>query len=291
MTEEEKEERRRTWWLLYIADRHLSLSFNSPLTILDAECHLYQPLDDESWQNFDPDIRKVRYYGPSTIFTGVGLFEYFLPLMVILGDLIDIHHRSYHPRFKNLENVAAISQVESLLQAYEQSLKATQLSSPHMRPQFQASAFTDMQSNFDLLNSHRASVESLADPRLKLVTAYATHILHVLHILLHGSWDPISMLDNLDNWTASPSFVKCASHSVSAANAVDQILKLDPELSFMPYLFGIYLLHGSFVLLCCADKVQMEEDTLRQACETTIRAHEVCVATLNTEYQVCPYHQ
>jgi len=183
------------------------------------------------------------------------------------------------------KNVAAISQVESLLQAYEQSLKATQLSSPHMRPQFQASAFTDMQSNFDLLNSHRASVESLADPRLKLVTAYATHILHVLHILLHGSWDPISMLDNLDNWTASPSFVKCASHSVSAANAVDQILKLDPELSFMPYLFGIYLLHGSFVLLCCADKVQMEEDTLRQACETTIRAHEVCVATLNTEYQ------
>lgn len=292
MTEEEKEERRRTWWLLYIADRHLALSFNSPLTILDAECHLYQPLDDASWQEFDPDVPKVRYYGPSTIFTGVGLFEYFLPLMVILGDLIDIHHRSYHPRFKNLENVAAVAQVESLLQAYEQSLQSSQRSSPHLRPQFQSAAFTDMQSNFDLLDSRRTSGETLAQSRLKLVIAYATHILHVLHILLHGSWDPISMLDNLDNWTASPSFVKCASHSVSAANAVDQILKFDPELSFMPYLFGIYLLHGSFVLLCCADKVQMEEDTtVRQACETIIRAHEVCVATLNTEYQVSIYRQ
>jgi hypothetical protein len=60
----------------------------------------------------------------------------------------------------------------------------------------------------------------------------------------------------------------------------------------MPYLFGIYLLHGSFVLLCCADKVKMEEDTtVRQACETIIRAHEVCVATLNTEYQVRIYRQ
>jgi xylanolytic transcriptional activator XlnR len=121
-----------------------------------------------------------------------------------------------------------------------------------------------------------------------LVIAYATHILHVLHILLHGMWDPISMLDDLDHWTTSASFVKCVSHSVSAAQAVSQILKLDPELSFMPYLFGIYLLHGSFILLFCADKVQTEADpTVRQACETMIRAHEVCVATLNTEYQVC----
>ncbi|OBT53599.1 hypothetical protein VE04_07443 [Pseudogymnoascus sp. 24MN13] len=288
MTEEEKEERRRTWWLLYIANRHLALSFNSPLTILDAECHLYQPLDDASWQDFDPDVLKARYYGPVTIFTGVGLFEYFLPLMVILGDLIDIHHRSYHPRFKNLENAAAVAQVESLLQAYEQSLKLSMMSSStHLQPQFQSAAFTDMQPNFDVLETRRASVETLAESRLKIVIAYATHILHVLHILLYGSWDPISMLDNLDNWTASPSFVKCDSHSVSAANALDQILKLDPELSFMPYLFGIYLLHGSFVLLSCADKVQIEEHTtMRQACETTIRAHEVCVATLNTEYQL-----
>jgi hypothetical protein len=290
MSEEEKEERRRTWWLLYIADRHLALSFNSPLTILEAECHLYQPLDDASWEDFDPDIPRERYYGPSTIFTGVGLFEYFLPLMVILGDLVDIHHRSYHPRFGKIENVAAVSQVEALLEAYEQSLN-----SPSQRPStssdFQAPRLTNMHSQFNLPHSPPSSLNPStpsAESRRKIVIAYATHILHVLHILLHGKWDPISMLDDLDHWTTSPSFVKCASHSVSAAEAVSQILRFDPELSFMPYLFGIYLLHGSFILLLFADKMQIEANpTVRQACETMIRAHEVCVATLNTEYQVC----
>jgi hypothetical protein len=41
--EEVKEERRRVWWLLYIADRHLALCYNTPLKILDIECHSYQP--------------------------------------------------------------------------------------------------------------------------------------------------------------------------------------------------------------------------------------------------------
>lgn len=289
ISEEEKEERRRTWWLLYTADRHLSLSFNSPLTILEAECRLYQPLDEESWKDFDPDIPRERYYGPSTIFTGVGLFEYFLPLMVILGDIVDIHHRRYHPRFGKLENVAAISQVEAMLDAYEQSLN-TPSQLPSTSTDFQIPRLINMHSQFNLPHSPTSSLNPsspFAESRRKIVVAYATHILHVLHILLHGKWDPISMLDDLDHWTTSPSFVKCAGHSVSAAKAVSQILKFDPELSFMPYLFGIYLLHGSFILLLFADKMQIEADpTVRQACETMIRAHEVCVATLNTEYQV-----
>jgi hypothetical protein len=290
MSEEEKEERRRTWWLLYIADRHLALSFNSPLHILEAECHLYQPLDDASWEDFEPELPLERYYGPSTIFKGVGLFEYFLPLMVILGDLVDIHHRSYHPRFGKLENVAAISQVETMLDAYEQSLN-TSAPRPSTSSGFQTPHLTNMHSQFNLPHSPPSSLNPSspsAESRRKIVVAYATHILHVLHILLHGKWDPISMLDDIDHWTTSPSFIKCAAHSVSAAEAVSQILKFDPELSFMPYLFGIYLLHGSFILLLFADKMQIEANpTVRQACETMIRAHEVCVATLNTEYQVC----
>jgi hypothetical protein len=292
-TEEEKEERRRTWWLLFIADRHLALSFNTPLNILEAECHLYQPLDDATWQDFDPDYPKDRYFGPSTNFTGPGLFEFFLPLMVILGDIVDIHHRSYHPRFGALENIAAINQVESLLEEYEKSLNSVghspSSSLGHSNTDFQPPRLPNIHSQFNLPHSPPAFPPSFStEARTKIVIAYATHILHVLHILLHGKWDPISMLDDLDNWTTSPSFVKCASHSVSAAEAVSQILKFDPELSFMPYLFGIYLLHGSFILLLFADKMQIEANpTVRQACETMIRAHEVCVATLNTEYQVC----
>lgn len=285
VSEEDKEERRRTWWLLYIADRHLGLSFNTPLTILDAECHLYQPLSDVSWEAFDPEAPHQRDYGPSTIFTGIGLFEYFLPLMVILGDLIELHHQRNHPRFGKVENVPAISQVQNMLEAYEQSLLA-----PVHPSDFQTPHLTNMHSQYNLSHSPSSSLNpSLppADSRRKIVIAYATHILHVLHILLHGKWDLISMLDDLDHWTTSPSFLKCASHSISAAEAVSQILLFDPELSFIPYLFGIYLLHGSFILLLFADKMQIEANpTVRQACETMIRAHEVCVATLNTEYQV-----
>lgn len=299
ITEEEKEERRRIWWLLFIADRHLALSFNGPLHIFEAECHLYQPLDDTTWQESDPDVTKERFYGPQTTCTGVGLFEFFLPLMVILGDIVDIHHRSYHPRFGRLENTAAISQVEISLERYEHSLRVLEgvSRSPAANGTFSNTAadYNRRLPSIHQMNqfgAHPLSPSSLpttpaSESRRQIVIAYSTQLLHVLYILLHGKWDPISMLDDLDNWTKSPSFAKCASHSVSAAEAVARILDFDPELSFMPYLFGIYLLHGSFILLLFADKMQIEANpTVRVACETMIRAHEVCVATLNTEYQV-----
>lgn len=56
----------------------------------------------------------------------------------------------------------------------------------------------------------------------------------------------------------------------------------------MPYLFGIYLLHGSFILLLFADRMPQlgPNQSVEQACETIIRAHEVCVVTLSTEFQV-----
>ncbi|KAK4969902.1 hypothetical protein LTR66_011617 [Elasticomyces elasticus] len=54
----------------------------------------------------------------------------------------------------------------------------------------------------------------------------------------------------------------------------------------MPFLFGIYLLQGSFLMLLIADKSQGDADpSVVKACETIVRAHEACVVTLNTEYQ------
>ena len=56
----------------------------------------------------------------------------------------------------------------------------------------------------------------------------------------------------------------------------------------MPYLFGIYLLRGSFVLLLFADRLPQigPNESVEGACERIIRAHEVCVVTLTTELQV-----
>lgn len=76
-------------------------------------------------------------------------------------------------------------------------------------------------------------------------------------------------------------------HAVGAAEAAAEILEYDPDLSFMPFFFGIYLLQGSFLLLLTADKLQGDASpSVVRACETIVRAHEACVVTLNTEYQV-----
>jgi hypothetical protein len=125
-----------------------------------------------------------------------------------------------------------------------------------------------------------------SDIQTKIVVSYGTHVMHVLHILLSGKWDPISMLDDDDLWISSPSFISSTTHAVSAAEAISNVLKYDPDLSFMPYFFGIYLLQGSFLLLLIADKLQGEASSaVVTACETIVRAHEICVVTLNTEYQ------
>ena len=291
--EELKEERRRTWWLLYIADRHLSLCYNTPLNILDSECLVYQPLDEQSWQDLDltlnNDFQMQRSPGPFVTMTGVGLFEYFLPLMAILGDIIDLHHLRGHPRFGgNLDLESSVRQVEQSLAIYQASLKtfedSVMFDLADIEPQLTCSS---PQTIFNAYRDLRPwSAEQI---HKKTVIAYSNHLLHVLYILLHGCWDPISMLDSVELSTAQSqsSFVKCATHAINAAGAVSEILKFDPELSFMPYLFGIYLLHGSFILLIFADKIEIStSETVSQACETMIRAHEVCITTLNTEYQV-----
>lgn len=92
---------------------------------------------------------------------------------------------------------------------------------------------------------------------------------------------------SISNWITSVEFMKCASHSILASEAVETILSFDPELTFMPYLLGIYLLHGSFILLLFADRMPQvgQNESVEKACETIIRAHEVCVVTLSTEFQ------
>lgn len=53
----------------------------------------------------------------------------------------------------------------------------------------------------------------------------------------------------------------------------------------MPYLFGIYLLHGSFILLLFADRMLLlgANGSVVKACETIIRADEISVV-VNAEH-------
>ncbi|KAH7318092.1 hypothetical protein B0I35DRAFT_373927, partial [Stachybotrys elegans] len=270
---EHREERRRVFWLLYSLDRHLSLSFNSALSIPDSYCEVFIPLPEHVWENLDsiplPDL-PARVIGPPTTVTGTGFLEYFLPLMAILGDIIEVHHRREHPRLGGLDDTHSIVVIQELLSKYEQSLH-------------------NLTTEPDLTDRTLSPISRryTDGSRLDLVRAYSTHILHVLHVLLHGKWDAICMLDDGDDWITSRRFTECAAHAISASQSVSTILQIDPELTFMSYLFGIYLLHGSFILLLFADRMPQlgPNESVEQACENIIRAHEVCVVTLSTEFQ------
>ncbi|OAA49226.1 transcriptional activator xlnR [Cordyceps fumosorosea ARSEF 2679] len=281
---ENREERRRVFWLLYSLDRHLSLSFNTILSIPDSYCEVFTPLPEYVWENLDSiplNELPVRHVGPPTQASGTSFFESFLPLMAILGDIIELHHRRHHPRLGGLDDTHSVAVISKLLADFEMSLESLG------REGRRALNEPTVGINGGLPPMDTTQQPRGDDSRVGLVKAYSTHILHVLHVLLHGKWDAISMLDDGDDWITSKRFTECASHAISASQCVSAILATDPELTFMSYLFGIYLLQGSFILLLFADRMPQlgPNESVEQACENIIRAHEVCVVTLNTEFQ------
>lgn len=219
--------------------------------------------------------------------------------MAILGDVIDVHHRRNHPRLADLDDSETVASISRTLDNCQASIHALatlhdRIASDSIAPRpatdtaLSPPTAISPTTPSSLPNTAPSATILRTVTRRRIVVAYSTHILHVLHVLLHGKWDPISMLANEDYWITSPRFGECASHAISASDAVADILRLDPELTFMPYLFGIYLLHGSFILLLFADRMPQlggPNTSVARACETLIRAHEVCVVTLSTEFQ------
>ncbi|KAJ5542834.1 Cryptochrome/DNA photolyase class 1 [Penicillium sp. DV-2018c] len=302
ITEEHREERRRTWWLLYIMDRHLALCYNRPLALLDAESEdLLLPLDESSWQagvihSNSPrpdgpqcprsgDQNKRRIF-PNFICHDHSILGFFLPLMTITGELIDLNQARNHPTLGvRLQGKEAwgihVSEVMRQLEIYKASLTT-----------FVAATAADPEG--PLSSAYSDEPGHPTDPHLsqayswhtQTVIAYSSYLTHVLHILLVGKWDPVSLIEDKDFWTSSPAFASTISHALEAADSVQQILRFDPDISFMPYFFGIQLLQGSFLLLLIVERLQKEAgEGILNACETMIRATESCVVTLNTEYQ------
>lgn len=250
-----------------------------------------------------------RAHGPQFKCTGHSIFGYFLPLMTILGEIVDLHHARNHPRFglgfrpaREWDDQQA--EIVRHLETYEASLKAFERRHFHAscedKAEQQAACQATLEMPSELEHLDASSVRSSSalsvstsrmtesDIQTRIVVSYGTHVMHVLHILLTSKWDPINLLDDNDLWISSQSFITATGHAVSAAEAISNILEFDPGLEFMPFFYGIYLLQGSFLLLLIADKLQGEASaSVVRACETIIRAHEACVVTLNTEYQVC----
>ncbi|CAI7620464.1 hypothetical protein N7533_012833 [Penicillium manginii] len=295
ITEEHREERRRTWWLLYIMDRHLALCYNRPLALLDAESEdLLLPLDEGSWQAGNIHSNSPRTDGPQCIRSGDrnkrrvfpnflchdhSILGFFLPLMTITGELIDLNQARNHPTLGlRLQGKEAwevhVAEVLGQLEIYKASLTTFAATTAAPDPE------GDQQSG------DGGSLSQAYSWHTQTVIAYSSYLVHVLHILLVGKWDPVSLIEDKDFWTSSPAFASTISHALEAADSVQQILRFDPDISFMPYFFGIQLLQGSFLLLLIVERLQKEAgEGILNACETMIRATESCVVTLNTEYQ------
>ena len=148
--------------------------------------------------------------------------------MTILGDIVDLNAQKNHPRFGQRTswdlNEAEITRQ---LERYAYSIE-------EFKAQYGCGPNDDAQTN------------GTSDPvrgewihQTRKVAAYATHIMHVLHILLHGKWDPVALLEDDNMWICSQSFLAATSNAIAAAGAVEAILDVDPDLSFMPYLFGM----------------------------------------------------
>jgi hypothetical protein len=262
--QETLEERRRTWWLLYIQDRHLALCYNRQNALLDAECEdLLLPLDEASWQSGNFSSLTQRPQFPSFECTGHNIYGWFLPLMTIVGTILDYNHLKNHHTLGKLYTDGQRVQSQVLLQLdnYAQSL---------VRFEQQASAM-------DYQDIHHT----------KTVVAYANLVIQVSRVLLAGKWDPMSLFDDRDLFMATPSFTTTIANAIAAADNVSHILDVDPDLGFVPYFLGIQLLQGSLPLLLIVDRLQTETDPkIINACEVIIRATEACVSTLDTEYQV-----
>jgi hypothetical protein len=290
-------------------DRHLALCYNRPLALLDAECDdLLLPLEEDVWQSGHVHSNSPKPDGPQCLVSGEktkrrvfpdftcndhSIFGFFLPLMTITGELINLNQAKNHPmlgtRLQGKE--AWDDQVNELLRQLDTFQVMVQAfanhkpdaeSLPEPRPPLARSPpIIPERTNMD-----DASHSSYHSWHTQTVVAYSSYLVHVLHILLMGRWDPVALLEDKDFWTSSPTFASTISHALEAANALEQILHYDPDISFMPYFFGIQLLQGSFLLLLIVERLQKEAgEGILKACELVIRATESCVVTLNTEYQ------
>ncbi|KAH7303611.1 fungal-specific transcription factor domain-containing protein [Stachybotrys elegans] len=257
VTEEVREERRRIGWLMYMVDRHIAFRYDSPLFSRNNEYDdLYQPMDDTAWQNgefghghaardTDPNMLESLPEGPkeqvkrisglSFRYTGHSIFGYLLPLMAILGEIIDLDREIHHPSssiffcFTDYLNQTT-AEISTHLNSYEESLKAFEKQS--------GARCHEETSDRDLRDANELGVDAKAplddDMQTRLTLAYGTHLMSILHILL--------------DTPSSPTFdcAKAISRSIFTTKALATISEVDPHLEHMPSFYSAYLAIGFY---------------------------------------------
>ncbi|KAK9465560.1 fungal-specific transcription factor domain-containing protein [Lipomyces arxii] len=276
ISEELKEEKRRVWWLLFLVDRHLGLCYNRPISVLEHESStLFRPCRDDIWQSdaeiLPAELDSSRERGLTYRVTGRDVWGYFLPLMTLLGGIVDLHQLETNNTLACTREVLEPIRVR-LRQRLDDFIKSVD----------------DYERITPEDNESSGSSPGTSTPTQRMAQRtcwkeYCRCLIHVFHILVSGYWDPIDMLSLPHTMVLDQDFVSVIQHSLDFAKCTKRILDLDQDLRIIPFFFGIHMLQGSFTLLYIVDVLGDKE--VRVACETIVRAHEVCIVTLNTEYQ------
>lgn len=282
------EERKRVWWFLYTMDRHISFLFNKPLSLLDSQCSsLERPvrealLQDDLEQNSD-----LVPSGPWYCCTGTDFFQFFTPLMALLGETVYFTLAQNHPRFGI--SVHTTNDWSNWRAAIRDKLEDYQNEVETMRGSDGASRRAESPSSQESDTSASGMREN-QNPRSIVVFSYAEFLIDVFNIILAGKWDPQTLLEQHDNWLGSKEFSEVVEHAVDAAATMRELFDIDPGLRFMPFYLGIYLFHVSLPLVLVVDRKHREvSEQIILACDTFIRAHEICISHMSSEYLVCRF--
>lgn len=272
-SEESYEERRRAFWLVFALDRHLAFTFNEPLRLQNFDCEVLCPLPEWIWQSPEGVSLKnvpTRTYGPPTQINGTGFFEYFLPLMNGLGNILELRSRDLGEADKALK----VMTIEAMLADCEESLHALEVVKKALDP-------GTLQGNCFILPISCSSFGDPADERhtddqrAELPTSYGKYIVQVLQGLLEETKEVAFSING-------------AGKGFKTGDCIADIMQVDKHLSFMPFLFGVYLFHGSLSFLSLTGQMTLAkaDEKAKRGVGAIVRAHEVALRSLDTSFQV-----
>jgi hypothetical protein len=141
--------------------------------------------------------------------------------MTILGEIVDLNYARNHPRFGSTTNWDDhASEISHQLVSFGQTLLELR---NRAVVEVNAEALEPVNAGTPSARSVTSTISRAQESLMhaKIVEAYGTHLMHTLHILLNGKWDPLSLLDDNDLWISSQSFVDATGHAVSAAEALN----------------------------------------------------------------------
>jgi hypothetical protein len=248
------------------------------INIKDAESQdVRLPMDDTAWQttasspetNAEPTSNS-RPRGPPATVTGNSMFDVLVPLMCILGQIIDMHHVAYHPR---VERGASNLVAEAYTATITQQLNELAPSIALLASNVEKFAANDPVRNHEIIQHYR------------LVSCYAHFMLHLLYSLLGGSWDKLILVESGHEAMQTARFSETLQRSLYAADCLSDSLRINPDLGFKAMFFGIFLYHGATLPWAVANNFRQSTDPkVVRACEIYVRVFEASNCTYQAEY-------